>query len=153
LSAADRSHCIDGFDTRLERLFDRLSLGDAGSLPFNRPRLRGHHGAFSVERIAERIDHAAKERRANGHREQLAGGTNLVALCDLEVVPQNHNADTAFFEVECEAYGAVGEFNHLPGHHCRQARAARDAVADLDHSTHFRRLYQTAKVFNLLLDD
>ena len=45
----------------------RLPLGDAGGDEFDRPRFAGDDRALAVERIAERIDHAADQRVADRH--------------------------------------------------------------------------------------
>src|SRR5690606_14615371 len=56
LTAADRNHRIDGHDAGLDRNADRLAGNDAGSDFFDRIRLAGIDVAFSVDRLAERVD-------------------------------------------------------------------------------------------------
>ena len=63
----------------------------------------GDDRALAVERIAQRIDDAADHRLADRHLQQLAGGADLVALGDLEVVAEDDDADGVLFEVEGQA--------------------------------------------------
>ena len=58
-------------------------------------RLGGDDRAFAVERIAQRIDHAADHGVADRHAQQLAGARDLVAFVDLQVVAEDDDADAS----------------------------------------------------------
>ena len=144
--AAAIDHRVDRLDAGLERLVDRLALGDAGRLPLERPAVGRLDHPAAVERAAERIDDPADERLAAGHREQLAGAADLVALLDLEVVAEDDDADRALLEVEDLPRGAVGELQAFAGHRVRQAVDAGDAVTDLQHPAHLAQVEPERKV-------
>jgi hypothetical protein len=153
LATANRGHGVNRLDPGLQRLFHRLTLSHASSLPLDRTRVPGDDRTQTVKRNPQRIHHAAQQSLTNRHRQQFASGTNLVALSDLQVVPENHDADAVLFQIECETTSTVRELNHLARHRSRQTGAAGDTVAHLNHAANFRRLNQTTEIFNLLLDD
>ena len=86
LAAADGRHGVDRFDAGLQRLANRLTFGHARGDDFNRPAILGDDRAFAVERVAERIDHAAEQFVADRHAQQAAGAADFVAFGDLQVV-------------------------------------------------------------------
>ena len=49
---------------------------------FDRIRRRRSRSALAVDRLAERIHHAAEQTFADGHLQQLAGGPDLIALLE-----------------------------------------------------------------------
>ena len=109
--------------------------------------------ALAVERIAERIDHAAEQLVAHRHAEQPAGAADFVAFVDLQVVAEDDDADGVLFEVERQADRAVGELDHLAGHHARQAVDAGDAVADFQHAADLADVDLRREVLDFLLND
>ncbi len=121
----------------MQRLADRLALGDAGGDHFDRAALAGDDRALAVERIAQRIDHAAEHRVADRHAQQLPGAADFVAFVDLQVVAEDDDADRVLFEVEGQADDAAWELDHFAGHHAGQAVDAGDAVAHFEHATDF----------------
>ena len=131
LAAADRGHRVDGLDAGLQRLVDRLALHDAGRLQLEDAQALGLDRAEAVDRVAQRVDHAAHELVADRGREDLAGAADRLALLDRAVVAHDHDADLAHVEVERDAEGAVLELQQLVGHRRGQALDLRDAVADL----------------------
>ncbi len=68
LAAADGRHGIDGLDAGRQRLGHRFALRHAGSHELDRAPLIANDRPLAVERIAERIDHAADHRVAHGAR-------------------------------------------------------------------------------------
>ncbi len=153
LAAADRRHGVDGFDAGLQRLAHRCALGDAGGDDFDRAAILGDDRALAVERIAERIDHAAQQLVADGNAQQAAGAADFVAFGDFQVVAQDDDADGVFFEVERQADRAVGELDHLLGHHAREAVDAGDAVADFEHAADFADVDLRGELLDFLLND
>ena len=108
LAAADRDHRVDGFDAGLQRLLHRLPVDDAGRQAFERIELRGVDRALAVDRLAERVHHAADHRLADRDRHDAAGALHLVAFFDLPVVAQQHRADLIFFQVQRDAGHVFG---------------------------------------------
>ena len=76
-------HGVDGLDAGLERLVHRLPAGDAGGGRLDGPGQVGEDRPLVVDRLAQRIDHAADQGVADGHPQELAGGRDGVALFDL----------------------------------------------------------------------
>ena len=137
LAAADRRHGVDCFDAGLQRLADGRPLGHAGGKRFHRAAMGGDDGALAIERVAERVEHAADHRLSNRHAEQFAGAAHLVPFGDLQIVAEDDHADRVFLEVEREAGDATGELDHFSGHHAGQAPHARNAVAHFEHAADF----------------
>ena len=73
LAAADGDHAVDRLDAGLQRLLDRLPLGDAGSDDVHLAGFGRCDRAAAVERLAQRIHHAAHDRFADRHLQQPAG--------------------------------------------------------------------------------
>ena len=60
-----------------------LRSATPGAIGFDVAALGGDDRALAVQRIAQRIDHAADHGLAHRHAQQLAGALDLVALVDL----------------------------------------------------------------------
>ncbi len=80
----------------------------------------------------ERVDHAAEEGVADGHREHLAGALDLLALLDLLEVAEDDRADAVLVEVQRHTEHAAGELEELLGHDRGQALDVGDAVTGVD---------------------
>ena len=124
-----------------------------GALTSTRRRSLGRDRPLAVERIAERIDHAAEQALAHRHVHDRAGALDGLALLDLAVVAEDHDADVVGFEVERHAAHAVLELDHLAGLNVVEAVDAGDAVADREHLADFGDFGLLAEVLDLLLED
>ena len=131
----------------------RLPLGDARGDDFDRAALLGDDRALAVERVAERIDHAAEQLVADRHAQQAARAADFVAFGDLQVVAEDDDADGVLFEVERQADRAVGELDHLLGHDAGEAVDAGDAVADFQHAADFADVDLRRELLDFLLND
>ena len=131
----------------------RLARNDAGRLHVDAHALVGLDRALAVDRIAERIDHAAEQALADRHVHDRAGALDGLAFLDLAVVAEDHDADVVGFEIERHAAHAVLELDHLAGLHVVEAVDARDAVTDREHLTDFRDLGLLAEILDLLFQD
>ena len=128
LAAADRHHRVDRLQAGLHRLRHRLArdharrdlLDDVGHLGVDR--------ALAVDRLAERVDHAADQLGADRHFEDAARALDGVAFGDVLVFAQHHRADRVALEVEREAERVARELEHLALHRVGQAVDAADAV-------------------------
>src|SRR5262249_54507350 len=130
LPTADRDHAVDGLDAGLQRLIHWLALGDARGVIFQWPALIADDCAFTIQRPAQPIDHAADEALADGPRKQPARRPNRVAFLDAQVIAENDRADRVFLQIHDLADLAVLELHHLAGHGVGQAVDLRHAVAD-----------------------
>src|SRR5690606_24106638 len=106
LPAADRNHRVDRLDAGLQRLVHRLAADDARRLHLDLAELRGFDRAAAVDRLAERVDHAAEHGLAHRDLGDAAGALDLVALADLLVRTHHRDADVVLLEVENEAANA-----------------------------------------------
>ena len=70
-------------------------------------RLVGLDRALAVDRLAERVDHAADQRLTDRHGGDAARRADLVALFDVGVLTHDDDTDGVLFEVEGEAQDAV----------------------------------------------
>ena len=123
------------FEAGLHRLMHRLARDDAGRLDVDAAAL-GDVGerALAVDRLAQRVDDAAQQALAHRHVDDLAQAADLVALGDLGVVAEDHDADVVALQVERHALDAGGgELDHLAGLDLVEAEDAGDAVADAQH--------------------
>src|ERR671925_419410 len=78
-------------------------------------RRGGMPGPLAVERIAERVDHAAEQALADRHVDDLLGPLDRAAFLDVAIVAEDHDADIVVLEVQRHAAGAVLELDHLAG--------------------------------------
>ena len=124
-------HRVDGHDAGLHRDGNGLPLDDARRDFLHRIVRGGGDLALAVDRLAERVDHAAEQRFADRNGEELAGGAAFGAFLDGRVVAEQHDADFAFLEVEGHAGDAAAEIDHLVEHDVGKAFDLGDAVADL----------------------
>ena len=104
-----------------------------GRLQLEGAALVGLDVALAVDRLAERVDHAAEVAVADRHREDVAGALDLLALLDLRRVTEDDHTDVADVEVQRDTQRAALELEQLVGHGARQALDTRDAVAGLRH--------------------
>ena len=94
-------------------------------------------GPFAVERLAERIDHAADQRFADRHGHNRVRALDDVAFFQLGRFAEKHDADFFLFQVQRDAENIVRKREHLAGHDFFEAVDARDAVADADDRADF----------------
>ena len=124
-----------------------------GALTSTRMRAVGLDRALAVDRIAERVDHAAEQALADRHLDDGAGALDGVAFLDAAVLAEDDDADVVGLEVERHAADAAGKLHHLAGLHLVEAVDAGDAVADRQHLADLGDLGLLAEVLDLLLED
>src|SRR5258708_8887730 len=116
LAAADRNHAVDGLQAGLHRLFHRRAVDDARRDFFDRVELIAEDWPAIVDRLAERVDHAADHGVAYRHRHDALGALDYVAFFDLVVVAEQHRANLVFFQIHGDAVYFVRKFEQFPGH-------------------------------------
>src|SRR5690606_4086787 len=97
LSAADRNERIERLEPRLHRLMHRLARDNPRRFHFDTPALGGLDRALAVDRVAERIDHAAEQALAYGHVHDGARALDAVAFLDLGIRAEDHDTDIVGF--------------------------------------------------------
>src|ERR1019366_4638172 len=153
LAAADGNERIDRLEAGGHRLVHGLARDDAGRLDVDAAALLGGDRALAVDRIAERVDHAAEQSLADRHVHDRAGALDRLAFLDLAVVAENHDAHIVGLEIERHAARAVLELDHLAGLHVVEAEDAGDAVADRQHLADLGDLGVLDEILDLILED
>src|SRR5262249_42105262 len=108
---------------------------------------------LAVDRIAQRVDHAAEQALANRRVHNRARALDRLAFLDLAVVAENHDTDVVGLKVQRHAADAVLELDHLAGLDIIQAVDAGDAVADRQHLPDLRNLCLLAEILDLLFEN
>ena len=108
---------------------------------------------LAVDRVAERVDHAAEQALADRRLDDGAGPLDGVAFLDLAVGAEDDDADIVGLEVQRHAADAAGELDHLAGLDVVEAVDAGDAVADRQHLADLGDLRLLAEILDLLLED
>ncbi len=153
LAAADRHHRVDRFEAGLQRLAHRLAIDDARRDALDRHEGLRRNRTLAVDRLPQRIDDAAEQLFADGHRDDAAGALHDVAFLDLRVLAEQHGADAVFLEVQRDAEDAVRKLEHLAGHGALDAVHARDAVAERHDAADFGDVHLDGVAADLLADD
>ena len=96
------------------------------------PALIGDDGALAIDRLANRVHHAADELLAYGHIDDATRAAYDIALSDVAVVAEDDDADVVLLEVEGDPKDAVFKLQHLARQAIAQAIGTRDAVAHLE---------------------
>ena len=71
--------------------------------------------------------------RADRHFQNAAGALDRVAFGDVFVFAQHHGADGVALQVQRQAEGVAGEFQHFALHHVGQPVHAADTVGHGNH--------------------
>ncbi len=130
LATPDRGHRVDRLDTGLQRFVHGLATHDAGRLDLDTTDDAADDLAATIDRLAQRVDHAAEHRVADRHAEDAAGGLHGLTLFDAVGVAQDDGADRLLVEVQRQADAAVFELEQLVDAAIGEAADAGDAVAD-----------------------
>jgi hypothetical protein len=138
LATADGHHGVDRLQAGLHRLVHRFTGDHARGDLFDHVGHLGVDRALAVDRLAQRVDHAADQLGADRHFQDAARALDGVAFGDVLVFAQNHGADRVALEVQRQAVGGQcrrrwREFEHFALHHVGQAVDAADAVGDRHH--------------------
>ncbi len=137
----------------LQRLAHRLAIDDARRNALDRHEGLRRNRTLAVDRLPQRIDDAAEQLFADGHRDDAAGALHDVAFLDFRVLAEQHGADAVFFEVQRDAEDAVRKLEHLAGHGALDAVHARDAVAERHDAADFGDVDLDGVAADLLADD
>src|SRR5215813_3238417 len=153
LAAADGDQCVDGLEAGSHRLRHGFARDDARRLDVNAPTLLGIDRPLAVDRIAERVDHAAEQGLADGYLDDGARALDRLPFLDLAVLAEDDDADVVDLEIERHPAHAVLELDHLAGLDIVEAVDAGDAVTDGEHLADLGDLRLLAEVLDLLFQD
>jgi hypothetical protein len=133
LTTADRGHRVDHLDAGLHRLLDRLALDDARRLDLHATltKIAGQR-TFAVDRLAERVEHAAEDTVADRNLEDLAGGLDRLTFLDMADFAEHHGADRILVEVQRKTEGPAFELEKFVDARAGQAADAGDTVAHFE---------------------
>src|SRR5665648_1063863 len=112
---------VDRLEAGLQGLVHALAGHHARGLQLEGSARLGRDLAQAVDRVAQRVDDAAKVAVPDGDREHLTGPTDHLALLDPGELAEHDDADLPDVEVEREAQRAVPELQQLVGHRTGQA--------------------------------
>ena len=113
LSATNRRHGVNGFQTRRHWFMHALTRDDAGGLDFHGAHCGSLDGAQAVDGLTQGVEHTAHNAVADRHGEDLAGTFDRVAFLDAYIRTEQSNTDVVLFEVEHHAHDATGKFQQF----------------------------------------
>ena len=100
LAAADRQHAVDGAHARLQRLVDQLALERVRRLGSERHALLRFELALAVDRVAEPVQHAAEQARADVDAERAAERLHAAARVQPVHLAERHQQHAALVEAD-----------------------------------------------------
>lgn len=109
--------------------------------------------ALAVDRVAERVDHAAEQFRADRDVHDGAGPLDGVAFLDVAVGAEDNDTDVIGFEVQRHAANSAREFDHLACLDIVEAVDAGNTVTDGEHLTDFGDFCFLAEIFDLIFEN
>jgi hypothetical protein len=109
LTTADGDHGVDGLETSLDGLVDRLARQNTGGLELGTALLLGVKGTLAVDGVTETVNDTAEHLHADGDVDNLAGTLDGLALLDETVGTEKHNTDLAGLEVHAHALHTGGK--------------------------------------------
>ena len=107
---------------------NRFTRDDARRLHFDAAALGAYDRALAVDRVAERVDHAAEQALADRDVHDGAGPLHGVAFRDVAVIAEDNDAHVVVFEVQRHALETAGEFDHFTGLDIVESVDASDTV-------------------------
>ena len=110
----------------------RLTCIDAWRNDFNTGRERRFDWALAIDRLANRIHHAAVQGFADRNFCNTSRALDRIAFLDPDVITHEHGADVIFFKIQCDPVEATGEFEHFAGHGSVEPIDLGYSVSDLN---------------------
>ena len=109
--------------------------------------------ALAVDRIAERVNDAAKKAGTDRHVDDRTGALDGVAFLDVAVVAEDDDADIVAFKVQRHAADAARKLDHLARLDVVETVDPGDAVADGKHLADLGDDGLLAEVLDLIFQD
>ncbi len=154
LAAANRNHGVDGLDARLQRLAHRLAEDDARRLALQRHvYLFPVDGAQAVQRIAQRVYHAAQQLVVHGHGGDAARTAHHHAFLHQVRGAHHHGTHIVGLQVHHHGHDTVAAVQQFAGLRMVQAIDAHHAVAHLQRLANLLELELVFHIFELPEED
>src|SRR5262249_50027478 len=134
-------------------LMHRFARNDAGRLDVDALALARFDRTPAVDRVAERVDHAAEQALADRNVDDGARAFYRLPFLNLAVLAEDHDADVVDLEVERHPADAVLELDHFAGLDVVESVDPSDAVADRENLTDLGDLRLLAEVLDLLFEN
>src|SRR5918994_3634262 len=146
LAAANWNHGVDGLDTGLKRLLNRLPHDDAGRHHLDLTPTRRLDRAPAIHRLTQCVHHPTQHRGTDRYIEQSAGAAHLVTFLQLEVVAHDRGTDVVFLKLQHQAGKGIprllsGELEHLAGDGRFEAVNTGNAVPHLEDGSDFADIF------------
>ncbi len=119
LATADGHHRVDGLQAGLHRLVDGLAGDHARGDLLDHVGHLGVDRALAVDRLAQRVHHAADQLGADRHFQDAARALDGVAFGDVLVRAQDHGADRVALQVQRQTERSA----------CRPAAAGNSSIS------------------------
>src|SRR5690554_2678565 len=153
LAATDWHHGINGFQTNLHGLVNRLTPNNTGSYFFNRVGLLGVDSTFAINGITQCIDHTTFQFRTNRNLKNTPGALTGLTFGNTKIIAQNNGTDRVLLQVQRHTINATFELNHFPVHHVHQTVNTNDTVGDGNDRSLMAGFGRHVEFFDALLDN
>ena len=140
LATANRNHRVNGFQTSLHWLVNRLTRNHARRNFFDRRSFRCVNRTFAVNRLTQCIHNTANQFTTNRHFQNTACALNFIAFCNMFVFTEDYGTDRITLQVHSQPERIAGELQHLPLHHIGQAIYTHNTIGNRNHRTASTRL-------------
>ncbi len=154
LSTSDGNHCIDRFETGLQRLFYGLTKDYTGCFA-----LQGHFIEFagewtlSVDGFSEGIHHPADHAFAHVDGGDLTGTFYFGTFLDVSTLSHQYHTHVVFFQVQRDGTYAVFELDQFTVANVTETVHTGDAVTYLQHGSYFFQIGRGIEVAQLLAEN
>ena len=153
LSPSDRNHGVNGFDSSLQRLFNRLSFDNAGCRTFYSTELRALNGACSINRLSDGIHYSTNQRLANRYRNNSSCTLYTLSFLDSHIGTEKDSGNTGFFQVLRHTESTVTKLQKLTRHTVCKAGNSGNTVTNRKDGAGFILYDSILVIFNLASND
>src|SRR5690606_13144575 len=109
--------------------------------------------ALAVDRVTERVHHAAEQAGAHRHVHDGARALDRVAFLDVAVIAEDHDADIVDLKVQRHAAHTAGKLHQFTGLNVVETVNASDTVTDGKHLADLGDLGFLAEILDLVLEN
>ena len=120
LAAADRNECVDDDQAGLQRYGDGSAVHNRRCGSLDGPTLAGSDWPFTIEWIAQRVNHSPDQSIAHRHVHHTTRTLDLVARVQVFAFAKEHNTDFVGIDVERDAEQIPGKLHQLIKTHTRK---------------------------------
>mmetsp|Transcript_2523 Transcript_2523/g.6362 ORF Transcript_2523/g.6362 Transcript_2523/m.6362 type:complete len:274 (-) Transcript_2523:162-983(-) len=136
LSTSNGDEAVHGLDPCGHGFMHTLAWNDSGCLQLDSPSLLGCNWSGTINGHAQRINNATEQLLSNRHVHNGASALYTVTFHNGSIITEHDDTDVVGLQVECHAFQAARELNHLSSLYSLQAIDAGNSVSDTQDSTH-----------------